>query len=112
MMAESKEFTTMLIGGAINGIGCGIFLPMSVTWTMRILPRSHMGFGVGAFFAMFFLGNFLNPLIIVPLADQLGSRAGAVEASGLAMIVISFLAGIFILVRGREALRKQQSALV
>jgi MFS family permease len=116
LMAEAKDFSSMLVAGAINGLGCGVFLPMSVTWTMRILPRSRMGFGVGAFFAMFFFGNFLNPPIVLGVAGQLGSLAASVEAWGFALIAISFAAGVFCLLRGRLSSqnrpRNPHSALV
>jgi hypothetical protein len=72
---------------------------------MRFLPRSHMGVGVGAFFASFFFGNFLNPFAVMPLAQQLGSRADAVEVWGFILLGISLLAAITSFVVGRDAAR-------
>jgi MFS family permease len=99
LMAAAKDYNSMLVGGFVNGLG--IVLPMVVTWNVRELPYAKRGFGLGAFFSLNFLGNFVNPLIVMPMVGVLGTRAAAVHYWGLAILVVAVLAAGYCLVRAK-----------
>lgn len=101
LMAAGTDYTSVLLGGLLNGFGCGILLPMMVTWIMRELPHARRGFGLGAFFSFNFLGNFVNPLIVVPMGAALGSRAAAVNVWGVALAVVAVAAAVYCAVKAR-----------
>jgi MFS family permease len=103
LMAAARDYGSMVAGGFINGLGCGIVLPMVVTWNVRELPYARRGFGLGAFFSLNFLGNFINPLVVMPMVGVLGSRAAAVHYWGLAMAVVAVAAAGYCLVRAKSA---------
>ncbi|HSW04360.1 MFS transporter [Aquabacterium sp.] len=101
LMAAAKDYNAMLLGGLVNGFGCGIALPMVVTWNVRELPYARRGFGLGAFFSLNFLGNFINPLVVMPMVGVLGSRAAAVQYWGVAALLAAAAAMAYCWVRAR-----------
>lgn len=103
MMAAAKDYNAMLLGGLVNGIGCGIALPTLVTWNVRELPYARRGFGLGAFFSLNFLGNFVNPLIVMPMVGVLGTRAAAVQYWAIASLAAAVIAVAYCFVRAKPS---------
>jgi MFS family permease len=77
---------------SVEGIGCGLLLPMLVTWNMRELPAARRGVGNGAFTSCLFFGMFLSPVAVLFAADQLGSRPAALIAIGVSLVVAAVIA--------------------
>lgn len=101
LMAAAKDYNAMLLGGFVNGLGCGIALPLVVTWNVRELPYARRGFGLGAFFSLNFLGNFANPLLVMPAVAALGKRADVVHLWGLAMLGVAVAALVYCFTKAR-----------
>lgn len=101
LMAAAKDYNAMLLGGFVNGLGCGIALPLVVTWNVRELPYARRGFGLGAFFSLNFLGNFANPLLVMPAVAALGKRADVVQLWGLALLGVAVAALVYCLTKAR-----------
>jgi MFS family permease len=101
LMAAAKDFEGMLLGGFVNGLGCGVVLPLVVTWNVRELPFSKRGFGLGAFFSMNFLGNFINPLVVMPFVATLGSRAAVVHYWGVGSLMVAVAAAGYCVMRAK-----------
>jgi len=76
-------------------------LPLVVTWNVRELPFSKRGFGLGAFFSMNFLGNFINPLVVMPFVATLGSRAAVVHYWGVGSLMVAVAAAGYCLMRAK-----------
>ncbi|MEK7833957.1 MAG: MFS transporter, partial [Acidobacteriota bacterium] len=97
ILIASSSLTGVTVGSLLNGAGCGIMLPTLLTWNMSTLPAERRGLGTGAWTASFFLGNFLNPLIVLSLAANVGGRAGAVNVFGWLLLIVAVvtLAGSF-----------------
>jgi hypothetical protein len=72
-----------------------------VTWNVRELPYAHRGFGLGAFFSLNFLGNFINPLVVMPMVGVLGTRAAAVQWWGGAALLAAVASLAYCWVRAR-----------
>ncbi|WP_434106054.1 MFS transporter [Paraburkholderia caffeinilytica] len=92
ILGVAHDFTLLTLGGAINGIGCGVVLPALVSWGLRSLPFERRGFGTGAFTAGQFIGYFCSPLIVMPLVGHWGSRFEVVEGGGIGLLLIAALA--------------------
>lgn len=88
-MGTAHDQTMLTIGGAINGVGCGIVLPALVSWGLRSLPFSRRGFGTGAFTAAQFIGYFCSPIIFMGMVMHSGSRFAVVQSWGLALFVLA-----------------------
>ncbi|MEI7294588.1 MFS transporter [Paraburkholderia tropica] len=88
-MGTAHDQTVLTLGGAINGVGCGIVLPALVSWGLRSLPFSRRGFGTGAFTAAQFIGYFCSPIVVMAMVMHSGSRFAVVQSWGLALFVLA-----------------------
>ena len=88
-MGTAHDETMLTVGGAINGLGCGIALPALVSWGLRSMPFSRRGFGTGAFTAAQFIGYFCSPIIVMGMVMNWGSRFAVVQAWGFALFVLA-----------------------
>jgi MFS family permease len=105
LLSKAHTFGTMTLAAMLNGIGCGVLLPTMVTWTMRSLPAHKRGFGNGAYQSAFYLGMFVNPVLVIGIQDAFGSRAEAIAVIGAALLMMVILAMVVAALR-RPALRK------
>lgn len=69
----ANSYTLTLIGVGTAGLGFGIFLPNTNVWLMRITPVAYRGRVFGGSSSAIFLGQFLSPLVVAPVAIALGS---------------------------------------
>jgi MFS family permease len=60
------------IGGALTGTGSGWLIPHLSRTILARTPASARGRAVGFFFFAIYLGDLINPIIIRPIALQLG----------------------------------------
>ncbi|MDN7807392.1 MFS transporter [Burkholderia gladioli] len=101
-MGAAHEPWVLTLGGAINGLGCGVVLPAVVSWGLRSLPLARRGFGTGAFTTAQFVGYFCNPLVIMPMVAHWGSRFVVVQMWGGVFIILALLAGSCTLLGARR----------
>jgi MFS family permease len=97
ILAAATTMNGAAAGALINGFGGGLLIPTLLTWNMRTLPVERRGFGTGAWTACMFLGQFVNPLVVLWLAGIAGGRAAAAHLIGLgllALMVISLAASL------------------
>ncbi len=92
MMNGASTYASLTLAAVVNGLGAGLLLPTMVTWNMRVLPCARRGLGTGAYQSAQFLGMFVNPLLVVGLQGQVGSRALAVSIVGGALLAGAALA--------------------
>ena len=86
----------VVIGGSVNGLGCGVLLIGLINWAMALLPLEVRGRGTGGFMASVFFGEFLSPLVIIGLGGS--GLLGAIGHAGwflVAMIVPAILAPLW-----------------
>jgi MFS family permease len=88
ILAAATALNTATIGLLINGFGGGLLIPTLLTWNMRTLPPERRGLGTGAWTASMFLGQFVNPIVVLALAGVAGGRAPAVHLIGLALLAL------------------------
>jgi MFS family permease len=103
-LALAGSYAQLALGAVTAGVGCGLLLPMLLTWNMRELPPDKRGLGTGAFTSSLFLGMFANPLIVVYAADVLGDRAAVLSAVGYALLTATVIALIAARIGGRKVL--------
>jgi MFS family permease len=89
VMGDAHNYASLTLGGAINGLGCGLFLPATVGWALRTLPFERRGFGIGAFMASQFIGYFCNPILVMPMVSEVGSRFAVVNGWASVLIVLA-----------------------
>jgi MFS family permease len=88
ILAVATTMKTATLGFMVNGVGGGLLIPTLLTWNMRTLPPERRGLGTGAWTASMFLGQFVNPLVVLALAGGAGGLAAAVHLIGLALMAL------------------------
>jgi MFS family permease len=109
VMAASTTMNEVVIGVLINGLGGGLLIPTLLTWNMRTLPLERRGLGTGAWTASMFLGQFVNPIVVLWLAGVAGGRTAAVHIIGLGLLVLT---GISLAASLKSARKPERSGLV
>jgi MFS family permease len=102
VLAAATTMNEVVIGVLINGLGGGLLIPTLLTWNMRTLPLERRGLGTGAWTASFFLAQFVNPIVVLRLADIAGGRPSAVHLIGLALMVMTAIALVASLISARK----------
>jgi hypothetical protein len=97
------------IGLLINGFGGGLLIPTLLTWNMGALPLERRGLGTGAWTASLFLGQFVNPIVVLSLAGIAGGRAAAVHLIGLGLLALT---GITLAASLKSARKPERSGVI
>src|SRR5262245_6755238 len=109
VMAAATTINGPATGALINGFGGGLLIPTLLSWNMRTLPLERRGFGTGAWTASMFLGQFVNPLVVLALAGIAGGRGGAVHLIGLGLLA---LMGISLAASLKPARKPERSEVI
>lgn len=85
-----------IVGMFVNNAGCGISLPLVLAFTMSKLPEGYRGRVSGMWTSMFFIGQFLCPLVVAGAAAMGGGMvaAMAIFAGFTALCGLLLLAGL------------------
>ena len=76
-------------------VGSGIMLPNMLAWTMRSLPATMRGRGMGLWTGAFFLGQFFAPIVANAASGLTGGLAPALSAYAVVLLASSAAAFIF-----------------
>jgi len=109
VLAAATTMNGVAIGALINGFGGGLLVPTLLTWNMGALPVERRGLGTGAWTASMFLGQFVNPIVVLSLAGIAGGRAAAVHLIGLGLLALT---GIALAASLKSARKPERSELI
>jgi sugar phosphate permease len=90
IMSQSTAMVPLCAGIALASFGAGLGLPTFLTTAMRLLPARKRGVGVGIWESSFWMGQFLSPVLVVPMTSLTGTLPHAIA-------VCSGAAGAFLL---------------
>ena len=86
MIHEEK---LIMAAAFIQQIAVGMTVSALVAWALMNLPAEHRGLGMGIWGASFFIGQFVNPLVISSIKHFAGSITAAVTIVGIICLVIA-----------------------
>jgi MFS family permease len=109
VLAAATTMKEAAIGLLINGFGGGLLIPTLLTWNMGALPLERRGLGTGAWTASMFLGQFVNPLVVLAIAGIAGGRAAAVHLIGLGLLALT---GIALAASLKSARKPERSGVI
>lgn len=101
-MGLSGTFPMTVAFALITSLGAGLLLPTMLTWVMSILPGNVRGRGTGLWTGMFFLGQFVAPLVAVALLKPVGGLSNVLLAYGVIAAILMVVAALS--ARGAEGL--------
>ncbi len=102
----SSEYAGILIGLVISGIGVGLALPNFNLWLLTVIPAAAHGRAVGGLTTAVFLGQFLSPIAIQPIASQTG-LSGAFAVAGVISLLLGFTFLSLIAIRSARSAPRQ-----
>jgi MFS family permease len=86
IMHEEK---LIMAAAFIQQIAVGMTVSALVAWALMNLPAEHRGLGMGIWGASFFIGQFVNPLVIGFINGFTGGIIGTVTVIGVICIVLA-----------------------
>lgn len=97
----TESYAMVMVGAGVSGFGLGVCMPNTTVWLMRITPWRTRGRVFGGFSSSAFLGQFVSPLAVAPVAVWLASLRNVFSGAAIFCCV---LAGILALL-GATVLR-------
>ncbi|MGG5258337.1 MFS transporter [Phycicoccus avicenniae] len=90
-------------GVLVGGLGVGLVVPNLNLWVADLVPPARRGRALGGLVSAIFLGQFLSPVLLVPMISALGAaRTFAALGAGLAVLTLAGH-GAFRLTRARAS---------
>ena len=93
-MGLSGSFAVTVLFVLITSLGAGLLLPTMLTWVMSILAPNVRGRGTGFWTGMFFLGQFVAPLVALKLYEPAGGLSNVLVVYGVVAAVLMVFAAI------------------
>lgn len=70
IISISESFGMIALAMIIAGFGMGMMIPNTNMWVMKISPPEIRGMEIGRLTGFWFFGQFLSPIILLPLASS------------------------------------------
>ena len=70
VIAFSNSYLLVLIGILFVGLGMGFLIPNANIWVMQIAPIEIRGREIGRLTTFWFMGQFLSPILLLPILEQ------------------------------------------
>lgn len=100
-MSQINSLPGMYLCMPIIGIGLGLNFPNMSIWLMARVPATMRGRASGGLTTAIFLGQFMSPILSVPLVREFG-LSGAFLGTTFIMIVLVVLPSALMVFRGRS----------
>lgn len=81
----------MLLAVTLSGFGAGMTFPAGNHWLLQLAPVAYRGRVMGGFASVFFMGQFLSPLLVAPFESLLGLTGAFQIAAAVALLLAVLL---------------------
>jgi len=90
LIAVGNSFGMVMLGMLFAGLGMGIMIPNANIWVMQLAPAEIRGKEIGRLTTFWFMGQFLSPLLLLPLLDFLSQSQLFYLLAGILLFLSSF----------------------
>ncbi len=90
LIAIGNSFGMVMLGMLFAGLGMGIMIPNANIWVMQLAPAEIRGKEIGRLTTFWFMGQFLSPLLLLPLLDFLSQSQLFYLIAGILLFLSSF----------------------
>ena len=90
----SETYLLIIVAMILSGLGMGMMIPNTNIWVMKIAPPAIRGAEIGKLTTFWFLGQFLSPLITLPLLNVL-TLSGTFMLAAVVLLLLSACCLIF-----------------
>ena len=102
LTAWASTFIGVLVAMMFTGFGIGMMIPNTNLWIMQVTPAEIRGKEIGKLTFFWFIGQFLSPIITLPLAKSF-DLPSIFYAAAMCLLALSF---IFLALHMHAARRK------
>ncbi len=92
LLAFFPSYLLVILAMMLAGLGMGIMIPNTNIWVMNLATPANRGKAIGRLTTFWFLGQFLSPIIMLPVAKVLSIS----EKFFLAAVILLILSIFFI----------------
>ena len=89
LVALAKSYLLVTMGMMLAGLGMGMMIPNTNIWVMKIAPPEIRGKEIGRLTTFWFLGQFLSPILLLPLS-QTYSISNTFYVAAVFLLLLSF----------------------
>lgn len=94
MVAIANSFIMITIAMMVAGLGMGMMIPNTNIWVMRIAPPSIRGREIGRLTTFWFMGQFLSPIMLLPITQFYSISTTFYVAAGFLVLLSLFFASL------------------
>ena len=89
LVALAKSYLLVTMGMMLAGLGMGMMIPNTNIWVMKIAPPEIRGKEIGRLTTFWFLGQFLSPILLLPLSATY-SISNTFYVAAVFLLLLSF----------------------
>jgi len=89
-IAYGNSYEMVMVAMLLSGLGMGVMIPNANIWVMELAPPEVRGREIGRLTTFWFMGQFLSPIILLPLLDSI-SQSGLFLVLAVILISLSIL---------------------
>jgi len=89
LVALAKSYLLVTMGMMLAGLGMGMMIPNTNIWVMKIAPPEIRGKEIGRLTTFWFLGQFLSPILLLPLSATY-SISSTFYVAAVFLLLLSF----------------------
>jgi MFS family permease len=86
-ISVANSYAWVMVAMMLAGLGIGMMIPNTNMWVMKIAPPEIRGKEIGKLTTCWFFGQFLSPIIILPVLSFLSLSATFMLASGFLFLM-------------------------
>jgi MFS family permease len=106
----SDTYLMVIVAMMLAGLGMGMMIPNTNMWVMKIAPPQIRGKEIGKLTTFWFFGQFLSPIVILPVLHIFSLSSTFMLASGfLILMFMAFM--IFHFIQASKPVAQAQSPL-
>ncbi|MGL4990909.1 MAG: MFS transporter [Sarcina sp.] len=103
LMGYGDSFNIVLIGSILNGLGFGGIVPFTMLFASNIVHKTHTALSIIIVTSSLYLGEFISPLILEPLANIIGIHNVTGNFFGASIIcLIALLVSIYAIISDKN----------
>ena len=87
VLAYGNSYAMVLLAMLLAGLGMGIMIPNANVWVMQLAPIEIRGREIGRLTTFWFMGQFLSPLLLLPLLDIFDQEQMFLMVAGVLVIL-------------------------
>lgn len=103
-IALGNSYLMVLLAMMLAGLGMGLMIPNANVWVMQIAPQEIRGREIGRLTTFWFMGQFLSPIILLPLLDWLSQTQLFLGLAIFLVLLSIFFYGFYL--RSKKSLFK------